>query len=182
MSKEPYSDDLSKLLAILPEVPHGRKLKKAQRRYAYTIARKGGDCPCCGRFGKVNAHGLTRAMTATLIWICKQGGINRKWVNVQESAPKWLIKVRQTHKLAYWGLVVKRSSNDPKKKDSGYWRITKLGMRFLREGKKIPKRVFIYKKQRVGYSNEKIHPTDVYEDFDFQKAMRTHWLDEVEKK
>lgn len=181
MAKDPYSDDLSKLFALLPEPVRGLSLKKAQRKHALVMARNGGDCPCCGQFGHVNGYSPTRGMVNTLLWICKKGGLRRKWVDVQKDAPTWVLKSRQSSQLAYWKLVVKKSSTDPKKKGSGKWRITKLGMAFLKDGKGIPKKVFVYKKTKVDYSKEKVYITDIYEDFDIRKVMNTNWLDTIRK-
>jgi len=59
-------------------------------------------------------------------------------------------------KLRYWGLIMELENDNPKKKNSGIWIITKKGGEFLKSGKQIPKYALIYNGKFLDFDGDEI--------------------------
>ena len=98
-------------------------------------------CPVCDQFCKLYKRKLNSGMTATLCWIVKE--YCGEWINVPELAPRHVIKSNEHGKLVHWGLLESRPNNDDStKKESGFWRPTKLGINFVHRLCKVPSHVY----------------------------------------
>lgn len=107
-----------------------------------------------------------------------------------EMYKKWLSGVHLVHvkdlkgdaarggdfaKMELWGLIsqVNKSPSDTKKRTSGCWSITKKGIAFAAGRIKIPKKVVIYNKKVVGFSEEQISIKDsINDNFDYEELMK----------
>ena len=133
-------------------------LKELKQEWDNTIAKSGGYCPCCDRWGKINAFTLHHNLALALKWMYEYTKRSSKpWVYVVEEAPRQVLRTRSFAGLEYWGLIrrhptvkseVDTSHGDKlgKTRSSGLWQITALGIDFV-EGKTLmPKKVFVYNK------------------------------------
>ena len=126
-------------------------LKELRQEWDNTIAKSGGHCPCCDRWGKINSHGIHKSLALCLRWLYEYTKLSKKaWIHVVEEAPRQVLRTRSFAGLEYWGLIrrVDTSHGDKlgRTRSSGLWQITPLGIDFV-EGKTLmPKRVFVYNK------------------------------------
>jgi hypothetical protein len=67
------------------------------------------------------------------------------WVDVPETAPRWLVRSNQLPTLRWWNLVERIPSADPDAKHSGLWRPTDLGREFAMCNVAVPKTAYTYK-------------------------------------
>ena len=78
------------------------------------------------------------------------------------------------HGAAHWGLAEnKPNEDDPSKKHTGFWRITRRGRRFVQGRIRIPSHVYLYDNERWGMTTEtKVNIEDALgEPFDYQELM-----------
>ena len=147
-------------------------LKELRNHWRHTIEDEGGQCPVCDRWGRVYARALNRTMAHAIIWICNQDGDKDGWVDVPVSGPTWLLRSNQLSSLRWWDLVERKENVNLKNKFSGLWRPTALGKSFAKGNAKVPKKVFTYKGEVEGTSNETVEIGDCFEDtFDYQEIM-----------
>jgi len=117
-------------------------------------------CPCCGRNGQVIRRTVHSSMAASLVWLV---GVFRRtgdWVYIPDEAPRWLINTREWGRMRYWGLVEPRPNIDNRKRTSGVWRPTQLGMDFSDGFVRIPKYVYIFDDTIIERSGDMIHVKD----------------------
>jgi hypothetical protein len=133
-------------LDLFTDQPPDDPLTPAREAWRATIEADGGDCPCCGRWGKVYPRSINETMARSLIWLAKApedlpGG----WVDVPERGPKWLLRSNQLSTLRWWGLIERRESEpDVDEKHSGMWRLTRLGVMFVTGRVEVPKVAHTY--------------------------------------
>ncbi len=98
--------------------------------------RNGTMCPCCQQRVKLYKRNMNAAKACAIIYIYKiYNELGREWIKVADEfiARKLNPANLEYAKLAYWGLIeAKPNTDDPTKKDSGYWKITELGVRFVK--------------------------------------------------
>ena len=128
-----------------------------------TIENEGGRCPCCDRWGKINAVSLTENMALSLLWLSRQPVNDQGFVKVPDTAPLWIAKSRTYPALQHWGLIVKVDKTEDKtKKSEGLWQVTTKGIAFLKNQISIPKKCFVYDKGIEGFSAEEIFFCDAF--------------------
>ena len=138
--------------------------------------KKGCKCPACGQNVKEYKRKLNSSMAYGLIIIYrihKLKGFD-KGIKMNEEIAKMKIPSSNIEysKLAYWGLVEEEENDDPKKKTSGLWKITKKGISFVNNRMTLPKYVFIYNTKVKGSSDDKISISDSLGDkFDYTELM-----------
>ncbi len=161
-------------LVLKPDL-EGLTLTQAKDWLSSVAGNVGGPvrCPCCDKAAKIYRRTLNSTMARSLIWLdrfLKKTG--ETWVHVPTNAPRWLVKTNQLPTMTHWVLVDPRPNQNPKKKSSGEWRITKRGRVFVRNGLRLPKRVHVYDDVAIGFSQE---TTDIVEalgeNFDYEKLM-----------
>ena len=133
---------------------HERSVQLQDMRNAWieTISGAGGVCPCCDRWGKIDARAITETQALTLMWMYEHAGEN--WTDMTV-APHWILRGKTYTTLKHWGLIEQQDNlTDPTKKHSGIWRVTSAGIEFV-FGKEVPKKAFIYNDQIVGFSEER---------------------------
>jgi hypothetical protein len=95
------------------------------------------------------------------------------WVDVANTAPRWLVQSNQLSTLRWWGLIERAPNDDKNKtKHSGVWRLTAKGYDFVHHGARIPKYVFTYNDTVQGYGVEMVAFKDCFTDnFDYNAIM-----------
>lgn len=142
-----------------------------------TIEHDGGHCPVCDRWGKVYGRSINSTMAQSLLWLVRASPDDSGWVDIPNSAPRWLVRSNQLPTLKWWGLVERRANTeDSPNKYSGMWRATPLGLQFASGKTSVPKKVFTYNNIVEGFSPEKVFIKDCGADvFDYQDVMQTQF-------
>lgn len=112
---------------------------------------KGTHCPCCNQFVKVYKRKLNSGMAISLIDIYKMHlnvGI-ASWLQVnKELTDIGKIAYPAYASLHYWGLLeAKNNILNPAKKHSGLWKITPLGIEFVKNQTTVQKYAILYNKK-----------------------------------
>ena len=120
------------------------------RRQLFESLSDGKDCPCCGQYAKSYRRGVSGSQVKALMYLFQCG---RGWHHHREFADG----SGEHAKLRFWGLVEKQTEPDEAEEEdktsTGYWRITKLGKRFVNGEVDIPKYVYIYNNQLMHKDN-----------------------------
>lgn len=125
-------------------------------------------CPCCGRFAKTYKRKITSAMAWGLILIYKHYRDNKFYdeflhiENFFKNIKNLPSSIRgDITKLRHWGLIEslkeKRSDGNPQ---SGYYRITNLGIRFVRSEIKVKEHMLIYDDKVQSFIGKYVTITD----------------------
>ncbi len=114
--------------------------------------RNGLECCCCGQDVKLYERTWSRQMAKDLIALYHLGpGAHHYRSFITGSAPGDYAKPR------WWGMMIPEEKNDdPKKKSSGYWRITEHGKDFVEERVQVPRVALVFDKKFFGYEGEDI--------------------------
>jgi hypothetical protein len=172
---------LNKALAVLPRLRTDVTLAKAIRVFAKRIIGDGGKCPCCGRWGKINAHNLNADPVRALIWLVNAAGPKRKWIDVPATAPRGLLRSKKMSVLKHWGLIERRKNENSKIKSSGVWRPTRLGVEFVAGCVRVAKKVYVFDDTKIQESAETITVQEALsKKFDYDKVMQDSWLQHIE--
>jgi hypothetical protein len=107
-----------------------------------------GDCPCCGRYSKVYHRTLHTTVAVQLIVmyriITSPGRHTSEYIDANEIQKRFKRVVGDLSKAKYWGLIVAKDHTPDDKRSSGFWRMTELGIEFVKGGVKIKKYAHIY--------------------------------------
>lgn len=137
------------------------ELEQLRQSWKATIHGDGGKCPCCERFGKVYARGINETMANSLRWLYNKNNEKglREWIDVPNTADKEVLRTNQLATLRWWGLVERMTPPPDEKKNktkhSGMWRITLKGLDFVEGRADVPRQVFTYNAEPVGFSDDK---------------------------
>jgi hypothetical protein len=149
--------------------------------WAVATEGKGGYCPVCDRWGKINSVILSGAMVKAMHWIHRAG--NGDWVDVPTRAPKFVTRSYVFGQLKHWNMVEQMYIPTPTKEDqeagverqtrtSGMWKLTPVGVDFIFNGTSAPERVFVYNDRRVGASDRQVTARDcAREKFSYDAMM-----------
>ena len=151
---------------------HGKSLLSEVKDFLRSNYNKpdGCLCPACGQNVKLYKRKLGKIQCEALI-LLNEANKEMEWVHVRT-----IIIKRNIHgdfaKMLYWGFIEKKVNEDSKKKDSGIWKITEKGKKFLRGEITVPTHAFIYNGDLKGFSE---HHTDIDtalgSDFDYGELM-----------
>lgn len=134
----------------------------------------GTTCPCCGQYAKLYVRQLNSGMAATLVWLVNQYLKTKKWIDIPEDAPRFVIKNREIGRLKHWGLVVQHANEEEGQKTSGIWKPTEKGIQFALMEITVPRSVRLFNNVEKGFSRE---TTDVLtalgRKFDYAELMGT---------
>jgi len=143
----------------------GMMLARLRADWTKAIEGNGGHCPCCGRWGKVYTQRLTQSMALALRWIMVHGEQDG-WVQVQERAPRWMMRGKTYSLLEHWGLIESKAHR------SGVWRATHYGQDFVLGHCEAHAAVHVYDNKVWGLSAETVKFRDCFgKDFDFDLLM-----------
>jgi len=148
-------------------------LDQLKKNWRDTIENDGGHCPCCGKWGKISPFPMTEIMALGLLWLSKATADADGWVDVPNTAPRWMLRGKTYTTMHRWGLIEKADRHeDQTKKSDGLWRVTVKGLHFLCGTTSIPKKVFIYNNTIEGWSDETVYFRDCFgKHFDYEAVM-----------
>lgn len=140
-------------------------LAHIKEKWSDSIMGDGAFCPCCGKWGKVYKYKLSEHLALCLRWIVVHGDHNG-WANVQNTAPRWMLKSKTYPLLAHWQLI------EPQGKRSGVWKATVKGRMFADGQTTEPSAVYIYDNSNWGFSSEEVSFRGCFgKHFDFDELM-----------
>lgn len=127
------------------------------------IETRGEDtCPCCQQYTKVYKRKLYSTPTIYLMALYKLMQVEDRYYHLNEvmsSIKNWKTYnlVSDVGKAELFGLV-KRKGNDfmSDKKSTGYWKLTRTGIAFVRGEITIPKYAIVYNGEVYGYEGEQV--------------------------
>ena len=139
-------------------------LKDARDEYFTRIQDKNGfNCQVCDRKGKINRVSFNKNMAVTLCWMVSHSGTG--WIDVQKCAPRDTLKNNNHAKMKHWGLL---------EGESGTWRVTERGLRFVDSEIVIPKYVLIYNDNALEFGDEKISISQSFgKHFNYQEVLKS---------
>lgn len=142
----------------------GLFLAKMRNNWNKLIEAEGGHCPCCGKWGKVYRRILNEHLVLALRWIAVHGD-DQGWVDVQNKAPRWILKSKTYPLLAHWGLV------ESQQHGSGVWKATQAGWDFM-QGGMVPEAVYIYDNKAWGFDEKQTSFRGCFgKHFDYEAMM-----------
>lgn len=146
-------------------------MDELKTKWRATIEGDGGNCPCCGRWGKISAFSITETHALGLLWMSQQDAEDG-WIDVPPHAPAWLLRGKNFSLMAKWGLIESAINADEAKRGSGVWRVTPRGHAFILGIVTIPKKAFIYDNTVQGWSDEMVSFKDCFgRHFDYAEVM-----------
>jgi len=157
----------------------GSFLAKMRNNWNKSIEADGGFCPCCGKWGKVYKTKLSQHLALCLRWMYIHGDAVDGWVDVQNTAPRWMLKSKTYPLLEHWDLIESKSTR------SGIWRVTLRGQDFLNGLINLPSAVHIYDNKVWGFDAEEVSFRGCFgTHFDFDEMMSDQfkWANLQEKK
>ena len=121
----------------------------------YLLARmdEGVVCPCCTQFAKVYRWSLYSTAVRALILYYRLGGTS-EFVHSNRLKDYDYKGQGDASRLRHWDLVEEEKTRRDDGGRSGYWRVTELGERFIRETASIPRYIYIFDGLVVGRSPE----------------------------
>jgi hypothetical protein len=140
-------------------------LERLRTSWNQTIEHEGGHCPCCGKWGKVYKTKLSQHLALCLKWIVDHGD-QEGWVDVQNTAPRWMLKSKTYPLLEHWALIESRGTR------SGIWCATANGKKFVAGAITMPQAVYVYDNRRWGFEKEEVTFQQCFgKHFDFDELM-----------
>lgn len=141
-------------------------LDRLRSSWSQTIEGEGGHCPCCGKWGKVYKIKLSQHFALSLKWILDHGTPDDPWVDVQNKAPRWMLKSKTYPLLEHWTLIESKGTR------SGIWAATNRGIDFVYRGSSLPEAVYIYDNKRWGFEEREVKFRQCFgKHFDFDELM-----------
>ena len=136
------------------------------KKWMQPFLKDGVSCPCCGKQCRLYGRKLNSGMARLMIGFYRQNP--HGWLHVSrckhiESADLGVVNGDFTY-LPHWGLM------EPGK--DGLWRLTSLGLQFVRGEIEVPHKVFLVNNKCVGKSNETTNIRRALKDnFDYDELM-----------
>ena len=120
---------------------------------------EGTVCPCCGKYTRRYRRKFNSSMARSLIWLYRESTENGmhdpRWVDVPNTAPKWLLRTNQLPTVRWWGFIERRPA-DNEQKHSGLWRPTKTGIGFVKRAHFAASAVVTYNGEPVRFEGDSI--------------------------
>jgi len=111
---------------------------------------EGCKCPGCGQEVKKYRRVLGVQMARFLIALYRAPKLPDGWIDIRTLD----VRGGDYAKTLYWGLVELRGNVDPKKRKSGFWRLTPKGLLFIHDQVRVPKYALVYNHRCLGFSNQ----------------------------
>lgn len=141
----------------------------AKAKWRKAIEGEGAFCPCCGRWGKVYKIKLSEHLALCLRWIATHGDKDG-WVNVQNTAPRWMLKSKTYTLLEHWNFIESQS------KRSGVWRANAAGVAFASGIGSASSAAYIYDNTVWALDPEQVTFRGCFgKHFDFDEMMSTRF-------
>lgn len=140
-------------------------IRSLKEEWKKEIEGKGGQCPCCEKFGKVYKMKMSQHLALCLRWIFIHGDADG-WVDVQNSAPRWMMKSKTYPLLEHWNLIESKGHR------SGVWKVTSRGIEFVHGYRTVPVAVHIYDNRIWGFEKSETDFKSCFgKHFDFEEMM-----------
>lgn len=147
------------------------------KQYLRENLEEGADCPLCKRWAKLNPYSLHHSVARVLIIMynaelageCDAQG----FLHVEDYLVKIKSTIKGVHgKAKYWELVEQKPNTDPKKKESGLWRLTAKGKLFVKNELSVPKKAMVFNDKAYRFEGDSITIKDALKDlFDYSELM-----------
>ena len=129
------------------------------------------NCPCCKRYAQIYKRRIHATVAYQLIKLLSLGGFSN-YVHTNKLVPANQSSIGDFSKAKYFGLIEEKANADSSKRTSGYWKLTNLGMDFVRGFEKIPSYVLIFDDCVIEFDDEMISITDCLGDkFNYSELM-----------
>ena len=163
---------------IFPFGTKNQSLLEAKAEFDMAIKGDGMTCPCCNRWGKVYGYRVNSTMVRGLFWLFIAG--KGDWINIQEKAPRFILRSKSLSTMKYWGLVERKPKGlSDGKRSSGIWKITNDGISFIHRNLYINKKVFVFDDKVVARSDELVGVDDcIRNKFLYDELLVTRMTDE----
>jgi hypothetical protein len=150
-------------------------LNKLKTDYRKVLENAGGDCPCCGRFGKYNGYSITKTDAKALVWIFVNGDKDG-WVHMPTASPREFMRAKSFTNLRYWGLIEDYPNDSKEVKGSGLWRVTNKAIRYIRGEMQLPKNAFVFDRTLMGFSEKQVYFSECFKDyFNLEEVMNSRF-------
>lgn len=152
-----------------------KTLEQARIEFQRAIQNDGTHCPCCRRWGKINAYQITSTHVRGMIWMLKNFNRNA-WIDLGK-APRWVLRAKTMSTLQHWGLIEhKAKKQDEDKRASGLWRLTPLGRDFVYNRGSVPKYVYVFNNRIVDLSSQQVDVISALKKkFSYEELMATQY-------
>jgi hypothetical protein len=154
----------------------GATLEQAGHIWGSVIKSEGGYCPVCDRWGKLYRRGINANMARHLIWLCLQDPREDGWIDVQRTAPDWMLRSPQLGTLKHWHMVQNAPVKGAKSRTAGLWKPTDLGLQFAYNQLFVPKYKYIYNDTVFDTEGPDVNIVDCLDDhFDYSELMNANY-------
>jgi len=155
------------------DIYEGNDLEEA-RNWLRARVEDGAECPCCTQFAKVYKRKLTSCGARTLIRMWRDSGL--EWVHVPTLLKTQLPDIAHQGGYAtlgqHWRLIVESPDEREDGGRVGWWRVTELGERFVREQVTIQKYARLYDGRCMNLVGSEISIKDALgTKFDYNELM-----------
>lgn len=125
-------------------------------------------CPCCDQTVKLYKRAINKGMVTDLAELYKIASDGR-YVHISEfTSPR---SSREIGTLKMWNLVERMPATNNAKRTSGMYRITSLGMQFVRADVKVHKYALMYNSKCFGLEGDMVGIQDCIEGFNYFDLM-----------
>lgn len=153
----------------------GMSIAEAREVLRPLAAEEGAECPCCTQNVKVHPRRITGAAARALVALYEEHGT--EFGHLPSVAEKRL--PGSNHQGGYlnltqhWGLMEAERRRRPDGGRTGYWRVTELGVRFLREEATVPEYARVFNGECLALVGNLVSIRDALgEGFDFSHLVR----------
>lgn len=166
------------------KIPNFETLEEA-KQYLRDNWKTGCACPACGQLVKLYPYSLNKNAARSLILIYKLAKASEDgWVHVQnEFSDRYNLKATAMSYiiLKHWNLIVPMAGNDdPDKKSSGYWAITKKGIAFVEHRIKLQKTANVYNNGARSFEGKEISISEALtEKFSYSDLMGEYYIENM---
>ena len=143
--------------------------------YRDVLKNGGGNCPCCGRWGKINGYQINSTQVRGMIWMLKNFHKD-EWIDLGK-APKWVLRSKSMATLHHWNLLETKKTTGKNARGSGLWRLTPHGHDFIYCRTTVPKYAFVFNNRLEKFSKEQVDVTQVLgKKFSYDELMNTTYV------
>ncbi len=131
------------------------------------------DCPVCEQFVKVYPRKLSESQIRTLYELAARncgwdGHEETRWVHINSEIPQM---ARDFATVSYFLLAEQETALRPDGGRTGYWRVTREGVQFLKDEIKVKKYALVYNNEVLGYEGDAVGVQDVAPEFNLRELM-----------
>jgi len=113
---------------------------------------EGAPCPCCGQGVRLYRRKLNANMVRFLISLVYKSTASEPWVHHSDLT----YTGRDYNYIKDWGLAETRRSEDPDKKDTGFWKPTDTGLAFVQGRLRVPSHIYAYNGTCYGFTSRMV--------------------------